>query len=422
MSAPTKSSVKVIMVGAPKAGKTALLQRYNELDFEPLYIPTSAGDFSVKDVKIDSVEISAQIWDIGGSGVLGKSFLRGTHGVILTVDLTSKASMKVLDNVYDRVKQLVGFADDAFPCILVGTKLDLIESGGTREISTEDLNAWAKKKRPNSADPVAIFEVSAKDGTNVATMFESILRWAKNKPGKIGPLFGSPAPAVTPSGPNGVPASPVGKGGNYNYAQAVMNGDNNSVVDQDKLSFNGEAEESDQAVAKVVLAGSVSVGKTFLLQRFVGDDKDINSEGHYEPTVGADLRIVDMPVRDRNLTLQIWDTSGNPKMINIGRSIYKDSDCLILVYDITSRESFHALDTFWDSYIAYAQPPEPDDFPVLLVGNKTDLNDRRAVPLEEVLDWCTSKRPRKPITYYGELVYSYSRIYNEYKHRLYSGE
>jgi small GTP-binding protein len=405
MSAATKSSVKVIMVGAPKAGKTALLQRYNELDFEPLYIPTSAGDFSVKDVKIDSVEISAQIWDIGGSGVLGKSFLRGTHGVILTVDLTSKASMKVLDNVYDRVKQLVGFADDAFPCILVGTKLDLIESGGTREISTEDLNAWAKKKRPNSTDPIPIFEVSAKDGTNVTTMFESILRWAKNKPGKIGPLFGSPVGTA----PNGVAASPngVGKGGNYNYAQAVMYGENSSVSDQDKghsadmSSFNGEGEDSDQAVAKVVLAGSVSVGKTFLLTRFVGDDKD-HVEGHYEPTIGADLRIVDMPVRDRNLTLQIWDTSGNPKMINIGRSIYKDSDCLILVYDITSRESFHALDTFWDSYIAYAQPPEPDDFPVLLVGNKTDLNDRRAVPLEEVLDWCTSKRPRKPITYYGE--------------------
>ena len=71
-------------------------------------------------------------------------------------------------------------------------------------------------------------------------------------------------------------------------------------------------------------------------------------------------------------------------MINIGRSIYKDADCLVLVYDITSRESFTALDTFWDSYLAYAQPYEPDEFPVLLVGNKCDLNDRRAVPLEEV--------------------------------------
>ena len=74
---------KVIMVGAPKVGKTALLSRYNDLDFDPMYMPTSAGDFSVKDVKIDSTAISAQIWDLGGSGILGKSFLRGTNVVIL---------------------------------------------------------------------------------------------------------------------------------------------------------------------------------------------------------------------------------------------------------------------------------------------------------------------------------------------------
>ena len=85
-TASTKSC-KVIMVGAPKSGKTALLARYNDLDFEPLYIPTSAGDFSVKDVKVNGTAVSAQIWDLGGSGILGKSFLRNTNGVILVVDL-----------------------------------------------------------------------------------------------------------------------------------------------------------------------------------------------------------------------------------------------------------------------------------------------------------------------------------------------
>ena len=49
-----------------------------------------------------------------------------------------------------------------------------------------------------------------------------------------------------------------------------------------------------------------------------------------------------------------------------------------------------------------AEPFEPDEFPVLLVGNKCDLSDRRAVTLEEVVDWCAKKRPRKPITYIGE--------------------
>ena len=48
-----------------------------------------------------------------------------------------------------------------------------------------------------------------------------------------------------------------------------------------------------------------------------------------------------------------------------------------------------------------AEPFEPEEFPVLLVGNKCDLSDRRAVTLEEVMDWCAVKRPRRPITYIG---------------------
>lgn len=66
------------------------------------------------------------------------------------------------------------------------------------------------------------------------------------------------------------------------------------------------------------------------------------------------------------------------------RSIYKNADCLVLVYDITSRESFDALKLYWSSYIMYGRPYEQDEFPCLLVGNKCDLGDRRAVPLEEV--------------------------------------
>jgi GTPase SAR1 family protein len=82
-----------------------------------------------------------------------------------------------------------------------------------------------------------------------------------------------------------------------------------------------------------------------------------------------------MAVKDRSLTLQIWDISGNPKMFSIGRSIYKDADCLILVYDITSKSSFLALETYWENYLAYAQPFEPDEFPVLLVGDDDNDDD-----------------------------------------------
>ena len=55
-----------------------------------------------------------------------------------------------------------------------------------------------------------------------------------------------------------------------------------------------------------------------------------------------------------------------------------------------------------EHYLKYAEPFEPDEFPVLLVGNKCDLSDKRAVTLEEVVDWCAKKRTKKPITYIGK--------------------
>jgi len=160
-----------------------------------------------------------------------------------------------------------------------------------------------------------------------------------------------------------------------------------------------QAGADDLATAKVIIAGSPRVGKTCILRRFVGDDTQKMLE-RYEPTIGADFRIAQMPLNnDKNITLQLWDSAGDEKTLSIGRSLYKNADCLVLVYDITSRDSFEALKIYWGNYIMYGRPYEPDEFPCILVGNKCDLGDQRAVPLEEVLDWCTYQRPCKPITY-----------------------
>ena len=141
--------MKIIMVGAPRSGKSCLINRYNDIEFDPNYEPTVAGDFTAKEIGIDNKNISAQIWDVGGSGALGKSFLRGTHGVLLVADITSPQSLKVLNGLYDNVKKLVGFSDDSFPCVVVANKLDLlakddIENG---KINLESLRLWASARR-----------------------------------------------------------------------------------------------------------------------------------------------------------------------------------------------------------------------------------------------------------------------------------
>jgi small GTP-binding protein len=148
--------LKIIIVGSTEVGKSCLMERYNDLDFEESYVPTSSGDFFVKEIEVDDTAVSAQIWGLGSTGALGKSLLRGTHGVILVADITSKKSLKALDSIYESVKRLVGFADDSFPCVVVLNKLDLVNDSNVnnsnqasvesltnlRQISKGDVQQW----------------------------------------------------------------------------------------------------------------------------------------------------------------------------------------------------------------------------------------------------------------------------------------
>ena len=331
-------TMKIVIIGAPKSGKSSLMHSYNDLDFDPAYVPTVRSDFTAKEIEIDNTVISAQIWDFGGSAVTGTSLLRGTQGVLLVADMTSEQSLKVLNGLYENIKKLVGFADDSFPCVVVANKLDLINGKVTKQVTIDSLRRWASDRRVSASTPITFFEVSAKDGTNVNLMFESLFRMALSKPAKIG--------AATPQSPSSTTAfSPVhtpAMGNNLlvNHKTRPPTPPELKEPDGDDTGSEGgtgsvrkgkddddefEDGEEEQAIAKVVIAGAASVGKTFILKRFVGDDRDHN-DSKYEPTIGADLRIVDMPVKDRTLTLQIWDTSGNPKMLAMGRSIYRYRD------------------------------------------------------------------------------------------------
>ena len=164
--------IKVLVVGGPETGKTSLLQSYNGSSFDEMYTPTVKSDLIVKELKIGTVDVCAQLWDIGGGSSMGKSFLRGTHAVLLVADLTSCGSMDGLDAIYERVKTLAGFADDSFPCALVGNKLDLVdgEQEHTREVSMDELRLWANARRPQNPDSISFYEVSLNYKNHIVLM------------------------------------------------------------------------------------------------------------------------------------------------------------------------------------------------------------------------------------------------------------
>ena len=72
---------------------------------------------------------------------MGRSFIRGSNAVVLVIDLCSEASMQSLDEIYERVRNFAGFPDDNFPCLLVGSKLDLAV-GEKREVRLEILSKY----------------------------------------------------------------------------------------------------------------------------------------------------------------------------------------------------------------------------------------------------------------------------------------
>lgn len=81
----------------------------------------------------------------------------------------------------------------------------------------------------------------------------------------------------------------------------------------------------------------------------------------------------------QQVKLQIWDTAGQESFRSITRSYYRGAAGALLVYDITRRETFNHLQTWLEDARQHSNP----DMTIMLIGNKVDLENRRAVSFEE---------------------------------------
>jgi Ras-related protein Rab-7A len=116
----------------------------------------------------------------------------------------------------------------------------------------------------------------------------------------------------------------------------------------------------------------------------------------YKATIGADFLAKEIIVGDKTVSLQIWDTAGQERFQSLGTAFYRGADVCILVYDITDRASFQALESWRNEFLNQAGPSNPNQFPFIVIGNKVDLETTRAVQRSDVSNWCKSKG-EKPI-------------------------
>ncbi|KAF7233103.1 hypothetical protein EG68_07935 [Paragonimus skrjabini miyazakii] len=123
---------------------------------------------------------------------------------------------------------------------------------------------------------------------------------------------------------------------------------------------------------KLLLVGDSCVGKTSLLIRF----KDrIFLKGSYISTVGIDFKTKMVNADGRTIRLQIWDTAGQEKFRSLTKSYYRDSNAVILVYDIGRSDTF----VHTKSWMCEINANVLSNTLIALVGNKADEDKDRVV-------------------------------------------
>ncbi|XP_069104532.1 ras-related protein Rab6 isoform X3 [Argopecten irradians] len=121
--------------------------------------------------------------------------------------------------------------------------------------------------------------------------------------------------------------------------------------------------------------GELNVGKTSLITRFMYDSFD----NTYQATIGIDFLSKTMYLEDRTIRLQLWDTAGQERFRSLIPSYIRDSSVAVVVYDITNANSFQQTSKWIDD----VRTERGSDVIIMLVGNKTDLSDKRQVTTED---------------------------------------
>ena len=135
---------------------------------------------------------------------------------------------------------------------------------------------------------------------------------------------------------------------------------------------------------KLVVVGDSGVGKTCIIGRFLKGTFDADSPSG---GMGYASKTIEIPEMGESLALDIWDTVGQERYRSLTKFFFQGSKMVILVYDITIKESFDSLKNDW-----YKLVKEYSDPNVLIgiAGNKSDLYDDEAISEQEAREFAKS--------------------------------
>ena len=134
-------------------------------------------------------------------------------------------------------------------------------------------------------------------------------------------------------------------------------------------------EENYEMMFKVVLVGDSSVGKTNIMSKYLKNEFHEDSKA----TVGVEFGVKNFKIENNIVKVQIWETAGEERYRSITNAYYKGAKGSLLIYDITNKKSFENI----EKWISDLKANTGDNISMILLGNKTDLEEKRAVSIEE---------------------------------------
>lgn len=129
---------------------------------------------------------------------------------------------------------------------------------------------------------------------------------------------------------------------------------------------------------RLIIIGDSGVGKTNIITRYAKNEFRLNLKA----TIGVEFCTKIMDIDGNIIKIQLWDTAGQERYRSLTSTYYKSSHGILVAYDITNYDSFlHVTNWIQEIYNNVG-----DDIPILLIGNKLDLEDKRIVSSDESIN------------------------------------
>ena len=167
---------------------------------------------------------------------------------------------------------------------------------------------------------------------------------------------------------------------------------------------------------KIILLGEQATGKTNLINAFFGNKFDPVSP----PSLSPNLTQRNLKINETNYKINIWDTMGQEKFRSMTKIFLKGAHIVILVYDITKKQSFYELKNFWVKLVENELGQEPI---IGLCANKIDLFENEEIDSNEGMEFAkilgaifcetsAKENPKSFIFFVEKLVKQYHRQKN----------